>query len=102
MFIILFILYYIFIHKDQIQPQKRKAPPAQPRPPETFTDDPYAILGISRSSTDEQIKTAYRDLSKKNHPDLVAHMSEDFQKMAEEKLKKLNWAFGEIKKSRSL
>jgi len=31
--------------------------------------DPYKILSVDKSANDEQIKTAYRELSKKYHPD---------------------------------
>ena len=31
--------------------------------------DPYSILNISPSATDQEIKKAYRTLSKKYHPD---------------------------------
>ena len=32
-------------------------------------NDPYKVLGITRNATDEEIKKAYRDLSRKYHPD---------------------------------
>ena len=31
--------------------------------------DPYKVLGISSSASDEEVKKAYRDLSRKYHPD---------------------------------
>jgi DnaJ-class molecular chaperone len=34
------------------------------------SDDPYAILGVKRDASAEEIRTAYRKLAKKHHPDL--------------------------------
>ena len=31
--------------------------------------DPYKVLGVSPTATDEQVKSAYRELAKKYHPD---------------------------------
>ena len=31
--------------------------------------DPYTVLGVNKSSTDSQIKNAYKNLAKQHHPD---------------------------------
>ncbi|MBI2859958.1 MAG: DnaJ domain-containing protein [Chloroflexi bacterium] len=50
--------------------------------------DYYAILGVSRNASDQQIKEAYRKLARKHHPDVNSG-----DKSAEEKFKKINEAY---------
>jgi molecular chaperone DnaJ len=61
--------------------------------------DPYQVLGITPSATDEEVKDAYRALVKKYHPDKFA--DSDLAELANEKMKEVNAAYDEIQKMRN-
>lgn len=61
--------------------------------------DPYEVLGVSRSASDAEIKSAYRNLAKKYHPDHFAG-DENARELAEEKMKELNEAYDTIMNQR--
>lgn len=56
--------------------------------------DPYQILGVSRDASDEEVKKAYRKLSRKYHPD--ANVNNPHKEEAEEKFKELQRAYQQI------
>ncbi len=66
------------------------------------TESAYKILGLDSKSNDSEIKLAYRKMAAKFHPDKVAHLGEEFTKVAEEKFKAINDAYQKIKKERNL
>ena len=51
-------------------------------------NDPFSVLGISSSATEDEIKAAYRKLAKKYHPDLNPG-----DKTAEQKMREVNEAY---------
>lgn len=67
-------------------------------------DDAYKALGVSKESTDAEVKRAYRKLMSQYHPDkLIGQgMPEDMIAMATEQSKEIQLAYDLIKKSRGL
>lgn len=61
-------------------------------------DQYYAVLGLEKGADFNQIKKAYRKLSMQYHPDKVGHLGEEFQRVAEEKMKEINQAYDYFKK----
>ena len=66
------------------------------------TDSAYKILGIAPTATDEEVKKAYREMAKKNHPDLVSNLGDEVRQAAEKKFQEINAAYETIKKQRVL
>ncbi|MBO4500939.1 MAG: DnaJ domain-containing protein [Clostridia bacterium] len=61
--------------------------------------DPYKVLGVSPSASDEEIKKAYRALAKKYHPD--NYIDNPLSDLAAEKMKEINEAYDAITKERA-
>lgn len=61
---------------------------------------PYEVLGISQNATSKEIKKAYYDLIKKNHPDLVSNMGIEIQNVASKRTEEINRAYEELRQNR--
>ena len=60
--------------------------------------DPYQVLGVSSDASDEEVKKAYRKLSRKYHPD--ANINNPNAKGAEEKFKQVQQAYQQVVRMR--
>ncbi|MBE0618109.1 MAG: TerB family tellurite resistance protein [Proteobacteria bacterium] len=60
----------------------------------------YDILGLPPSAGVDEVKRAYRELAKKYHPDMVAHLGVEFRDLANRKFLEVQQAYDRIRAAR--
>jgi DnaJ like chaperone protein len=67
-------------------------------------DDPYALLGLTRKASDEQVHATWKQLMRENHPDSLASrgVPPEFIASAGDKVARINAAWDRIKRERGL
>ena len=66
------------------------------------SDSVYKILEVETSVTDSELKTAYRKMVKKYHPDKLIGLGDEHLKGAKEKFQRIQEAYEAIKKERGI
>ena len=68
--------------------------PSTPAPGLPLTrEDARRLLGVAATCTRQQIKSAYRQLVRRYHPDCLEHASEDEQRLATDRMISINEAY---------
>ncbi|MFV0518067.1 MAG: J domain-containing protein [Aminipila sp.] len=62
-------------------------------------NNPYEVLGVRQNASEQEIKSAYRELVKKYHPD--KYQNNPLSDLAEEKLQEVNEAYDYLMKNGS-
>ncbi len=75
-----------------------EADPPPDQPADETTDDPYAVLGVGPGADQGEIRKAYRRLAAQYHPDKVAHLGEEFRRLADKKFKAIQAAYETLKR----
>jgi DnaJ like chaperone protein len=77
---------------------------AVPRQPKSDEPDAYSVLGVSQSTSDEEIRATWKGLMRANHPDSLAArgVPAEFIARANDKVARINAAWDRIKRERGL
>ncbi|MBT3339793.1 MAG: DnaJ domain-containing protein [Planctomycetes bacterium] len=64
----------------------------------------YKVLGVEPTATDAEVKSAYRNLAKEYHPDVLQSkgLPSDFMEFAKQKMATVNDAWSVVKQNRGL
>jgi DnaJ domain len=67
-----------------------------------FSGDPFVLLGVNETASDDVISKRYKQLVKEYHPDQVAHLGQELKELAAKKTTEINAAFAAIRKVRKV
>jgi len=79
------------------QDERERSSRAQAEAPKS-SFDPYQTLGIDSSASGEEIQAAYKARMHEYHPDKVAHLGEELQKVAHRKAVEIQQAYEKLRK----
>ena len=63
---------------------------------EEHNKDAYEIFALQKGASSSEIEARYKELARQYHPDKVAHLGTDLQKLAHEKMIEIQRAYDEL------
>jgi hypothetical protein len=88
----------LFVVRYFAASQTREKEVAQQGADARDSPDPYAILGVPPNASQTQIRAAYRELVAQYHPDKVAQLGPELQRLAARKTQQINDAYRSLKR----
>jgi hypothetical protein len=84
--------------EDDEQKKRSSEPPAEIKSEETNLDHDacLGLLGLNPNFSQEELKKAYREAIKMNHPDKVAGLAVEFKILAERRTRQINQAYSKL------
>ncbi|MBW1877156.1 MAG: J domain-containing protein [Deltaproteobacteria bacterium] len=90
----------VSMRAKQEAPRSARQEPAPMAPRTTSDRDPFEVLGVSAEASDDEIRQAYREQMKLNHPDKVAHLSPAIREVAAKQTVEIQLAYEAIRAMR--
>jgi len=90
----------VSLRAQQEAPRSARDEPALIAPRATSDRDPFEVLGVDPDATDEEIRQAYKEQMKLNHPDKVAHLSPAIREVAAKQTVEIQLAYDAIRAMR--
>ncbi len=76
---------------------RRLGAPPQAPPRDSIPTDPYELLGIGPQATPDEITRGYREQMKRYHPDRVAGLGDELQRLAHERTVAIQRAYARLR-----
>ncbi len=80
--------------EEEPRRERTEAPPSPGEAPR----DPHEVLGIPATASADEVQSAYRARMREYHPDKVAHLGEELQKLAHRKAQEIQEAYETLRK----
>jgi DnaJ like chaperone protein len=93
---------FVLLRLEALLRARRRFQESTAQPRETALEKAYAVLGITASATDREVKTAYRRLMNEHHPDkqIARGLPESMLEMAKERTSEIRAAYETIRENR--